>query len=230
MSLENPVILRTEQEQGSQPDHYYSGFNAEWLNNPEVLEKAKKFAEFYREKFDQIKLEVADSEEALIHFTADQGFVGIQNAEQPALENKSRFYDGGREKLEKLGINLDELDKNFGDNNCVVSIPLREFDKWTSSLSWLKLAAADVLNNVFVFKVPQKDIILRDGKFVDEMFKLNIEGAEGSQVDDCKINYIKSTHSFDDKLFTEQSLMEAWVPRQISLKGAQTMHYSEENK
>jgi len=143
------------------------------LQNSEFLEKAKKFAEFYRKQIDAIDFETTENEEIFIHFTTDNAFKDIINNEESSLENNSNFYDGGREKLQKLNVNLSELDEKFGNNDCVVAIPIKEFDKWTKSLSWLKLADAGVLKNAFIFKMPKKDILLRDGRKVDEMFKIN---------------------------------------------------------
>lgn len=208
-------------------EHFTQGFEAEWLQNSELLEKAKKFAEFYRKQIDAIDFEITKDEEILIHFTTDGGFKNITNSEQTDLENNSNFYDGGREKLEKLDVNLAEMDEKFGNSNCVVAIPIREFDKWTQSLSWLKLTNAGVLKNAFIFKMSKKDILLRDGRMADEMFKIDISKEDKGEKEMLRKQYFTSTSHYNENLFSDDSMLEAWIPHKIFLENSISVNYQE---
>ena len=211
-------------------DHYnYSGFDPEWLKNPEIQEKARKLAEFWQKEFASLDFKASDDEEILIHFVNDQNLVDIQADDSAVLKNRSRFYDGGRENLEKHGFDFEKADAEFGTEKCVVTIPLRSFKRWLDTLSWLKLTGAGVLDNAIVFKVPKKDILLRDGRFVENMFKIDAEGQDKDKLDLDRLAYFNSTSHYNEELFDdEQAIPEAWVPHKLSLEGAQTINYQEQ--
>ncbi|MCX6784677.1 MAG: hypothetical protein NTV81_01930 [Candidatus Komeilibacteria bacterium] len=225
MSIEQ---LPKSPQQKKRERNYAQDFKPEWLEDPELLERARKFAEFYRKQLATIQLEATADEEILIHFTNDRNFNAITSNPPPVLQNRSTFYDGGRKKAETCGVNLNELDEKFGNNFCVTTIPVREFNKWTRSLSWLKLADAGVLNNAFVFKLPKKNIILRDGRLVDEEFRLLSVGKKDDKKRPLTLAYFSSTSHHDENLFSANSMLEAWIPHEVSLEDAIRISYQEE--
>ncbi len=208
------------------PDNekYYPGFDPEWLNDPELQAKAKALADFYTKQFDDLALEVGPDEEVLVHFSPE--------VVEGDIANNSAFYDGGREKLTQAGFDFAEFDDKFGDNKCVVAIPLKAFQQWIDSLSWLKLTQAGVLENATVMAVPKQDIILRDSRFTDNAFRLVADGSpNATDLTKEKLAYFQSTTAYNPELLEDpETMWEAWIPHQVSLDNSQTINYQEKQK
>lgn len=202
-----------------------SGFSAEWSEDKELLEKANKLADFYRSKLQEISLEVSAEEEVLIHFTNDDNLLTI-NGENPTLLNNSPFYDCDREYLASQGFDISAFEKQFGSPDSLVAIPLKSFENWIGSKSWIKLAQRGSLNNVIVFTIPKKSLILRDHQYIEKAFDRQLAGQTREEIYQDQVQYFNSTVQYGDQELDKQ-MWEAWIPNQVNPSKYKIISYQE---
>ncbi len=202
---------------------YEPGFKAEWLEDKELLERAKEKADFFDSAFKNLNIEKKEDKEIVAHFVNDDSLEKIQATKK--IVNKSRFYNCDREYLKKmLDIDLDFLDNKFGNPKCTVAIPIRFFDKWTKTLSWLKLVKAGVVNNAIIFSVSKKDLIFREHKTVNDIFKHNVAEEDFSKVRNKGYKNLKEYYestSFGNEAIESFEMPEVWISKEINLDDVQ---------
>ena len=201
------------------------GFSAEWSEDKELLEKADKLADFYRKKLQEISLETSLEEEVLVHFTNNDNLAAI-SSKNPVLLNNSSFYDCDREYLASQGFDIDTFEKQFGSPNSLVAIPLKSFENWIGSKSWIKLAQRGTLDNVVVFTIPRQDVILRDHQYIEKAFDRQLAGQTREEIYQDQVQYFNSTVQYGEQDLNKQ-MWEAWVPHQVNLSKYKIISYQE---
>lgn len=202
-----------------------SGFSVEWSADEALVERASKLAEFYREKLQENSLELAPEEEVLLHFTNDDNLSAI-NIENPILLNNSPFYDCDREYLASQGFDIDTFEKQFGSPNSLVAIPLKSFENWVGSKSWIKLTQKGSLNNAVIFTISRQDLILRDHQYIEKAFDRQLADQTREEIYQDQVKYFSSTAYYDEQDLKKE-MWEAWVPRRVPLSKYKIISYQE---
>lgn len=210
MNFENPPV--------QEKSKYEPGFKEEALQDEGLIEQAKKQADFYLR---ECKVETPpDNMIVLVHF-----FQHPDITKTKILKNSSKFFDTDINYLEESGFNMEDVLKKFnGEDKYVVAIPLDKLDKWINTSSWLKLSKAGALENVVIFFIPKKDVILREHKYVETTF--NHPGEEDVYKENA-FNYYNSSEKIGDDM-PNLEMPEAWIPHSVSLENAKILKFKED--
>ncbi|PIR05364.1 hypothetical protein COV56_03215 [Candidatus Kuenenbacteria bacterium CG11_big_fil_rev_8_21_14_0_20_37_9] len=195
---------------------YESGYTLRVEEKTEVEKKAKKQAEFYLAKLAEIKNEPENKGQIkLIHFFKDGRII-----QDHLLKNQSPLYDCDREWLNKLGLDVEQMDVRLDNNvSYLVAIPAQSLGQWINTKSWLKLSRAGTLDNAVILSVPKTELIFREHDFVEQSF------LHGDGTGKLAKEYYESTNKEGGNL----KMTEAWLPKEVSFTEEQLLQYQEKH-